>query len=266
MASTTAAASAAQAAPTAGSILAHLRAQRGFLDMQEVPGFPGLFIGPAVAARSPANLARLSHVLTVNGQPPLPPAMARLSGVHLPCLEVIDLEDDTEQDILAVLPRCLQFIDAGRAALYDPPPAHARPAGVLVHCTLGVSRSAAVVAAYIMARARVSLPEALVWLRAARPWVRPNDGFLEQLARFGAASAHSRCDLCALARVTRWYAHGHPAFAVLQCDSCDAPLAVLREHGTPWAAVPPAVVTAARDPGVRRSQRARRRRRRARVL
>jgi hypothetical protein len=41
-----------------------------------------------------------------------------------------------------------------------------------------------------------------------------------------------KCELCELVRSTRWYAQFyHPlAFTVLDCDSCDTPMAVLGEH------------------------------------
>lgn len=40
------------------------------------------------------------------------------------------------------------------------------------------------------------------------------------------------CELCALARTTRWFAEFHEPlrFTVLECDSCDVPMAVLGEH------------------------------------
>lgn len=40
------------------------------------------------------------------------------------------------------------------------------------------------------------------------------------------------CELCELARTTRWYAeHDEPfRFVVIDCDSCDVPMAVLGEH------------------------------------
>ena len=41
-----------------------------------------------------------------------------------------------------------------------------------------------------------------------------------------------RCELCELARTTVWYAeHEEPfRFVVLDCDSCDVPMAVLGAH------------------------------------
>jgi hypothetical protein len=41
-----------------------------------------------------------------------------------------------------------------------------------------------------------------------------------------------RCELCELAHTTKWYAeHDEPfRFVVLDCDSCDVPMAVLGAH------------------------------------
>ena len=40
------------------------------------------------------------------------------------------------------------------------------------------------------------------------------------------------CELCELARTTTWYAEFEEPFrfAILDCDSCDVPMAVLGEH------------------------------------
>jgi hypothetical protein len=45
-------------------------------------------------------------------------------------------------------------------------------------------------------------------------------------------SGMPRCELCELARTTTWYAqHEDPfRFTLLDCDSCDVPMAVLGEH------------------------------------
>lgn len=48
-----------------------------------------------------------------------------------------------------------------------------------------------------------------------------------------------RCELCELARTTRWYAEVEEPFrfVVIDCDSCDVPMAVLGRHDrTPDAA------------------------------
>ncbi len=54
---------------------------------------------------------------------------------------------------------------------------------VLVHCHAGISRSATVVLLWLMTRPsdRLDLAAALALLRRARPFVRPNDGFMRHL-------------------------------------------------------------------------------------
>ena len=55
---------------------------------------------------------------------------------------------------------------------------------VLVHCRAGVSRSASVVLAYMVRFANFNLNDAFVYLRAARPAVTPNLGFMEKLVAY----------------------------------------------------------------------------------
>lgn len=55
---------------------------------------------------------------------------------------------------------------------------------VLVHCHAGISRSATMVAAYLLRFHTTRFPNVavvLVWLRSKRPVVNPNSGFLKQL-------------------------------------------------------------------------------------
>jgi protein-tyrosine phosphatase len=52
---------------------------------------------------------------------------------------------------------------------------------IYVHCIAGVSRSATVVAAYLMKRNHWSLCDAIDLIKSKRSIVEPNVGFLEQL-------------------------------------------------------------------------------------
>jgi hypothetical protein len=114
----------------------------------------------------------------------------RLQGFGLR-VRVVDLDDHPDEDILTHLAACCAFIAEGRAAAYG---YHESPAldqsaampaahvgGVLVHCTMGISRSAAICAGYMMVTSHITLVQALDILKRARRWVRPNEGFMRQL-------------------------------------------------------------------------------------
>jgi predicted protein tyrosine phosphatase len=96
---------------------------------------------------------------------------------------------------------------------------------VLVHCAQGVSRSAAVLIGWLMAREGLSYEVALAQMQAVRPQVQPNPGFVMQLreferlgaqpgswrgwsqaaadAAFAAASVSRRREVCGLADMIR---------------------------------------------------------------
>lgn len=59
-----------------------------------------------------------------------------------------------------------------------------RDEGVLVHCRSGVSRSATVVISYLLAKQNFTLHDAFHLVRAHRPRITPNLGFMQQLCTF----------------------------------------------------------------------------------
>ncbi|XP_076958229.1 uncharacterized protein LOC143633900 [Bidens hawaiensis] len=85
----------------------------------------------------------------------------------------VPLRDMESENLLDSLEVCLDFIDESR-----------KTGSVLVHCFAGVSRSAAIITAYLMRTERLSLEDALESLRQSNESVCPNDGFLEQLTMF----------------------------------------------------------------------------------
>ncbi|KAH7116103.1 protein-tyrosine phosphatase-like protein [Dendryphion nanum] len=52
---------------------------------------------------------------------------------------------------------------------------------VLIHCTQSISRSPAILLAYLMRKLHLSYPSALALARESRPLILPNQGFAEQL-------------------------------------------------------------------------------------
>lgn len=116
----------------------------------------GLWIGPRLAARSPAQLlrARITHIVAANGDEC---ALAEARGIS--CLS-LPLDDDLVQPLEPWLSRATLFVLSALGRLGPPgPPAHA---AVLVHCTAGVSHSASVCMAAALAAAAIDHREAEV--------------------------------------------------------------------------------------------------------
>lgn len=85
----------------------------------------------------------------------------------------VPLKDTEDENLLDYLEVCLEFIEEGR-----------KKGAVLVHCFAGVSRSAAIITAYLMRSEQLSQEAALESLRKSCEFVSPNDNFLEQLKMF----------------------------------------------------------------------------------
>ncbi|KAL3637133.1 hypothetical protein CASFOL_019432 [Castilleja foliolosa] len=85
----------------------------------------------------------------------------------------VPLRDTESEDLLDYLDVCLDFIEDSR-----------KEGSVLVHCFAGVSRSAAIITAYLMRSEGLSVDDAIESLRQSCESVCPNDGFLEQLKMF----------------------------------------------------------------------------------
>lgn len=86
-------------------------------------------------------------------------------------LQILDLP---ETDITSYLVECGSFIDEARD----------KDGVVLVHCNAGVSRSSSVVIGYLMTRESLSFNEAYGQVKQARPSIRPNPGFYQQLQTY----------------------------------------------------------------------------------
>ena len=151
-----------------------------------------LYIGNLRAAAAPNLLASLgiTHVLSVCPDHPITRATTSLGECSASTIQgsmaeiqhlTISVQDSEYAEILPFLPRACTFIQDALAV-------KGVRNRVLVHCVMGVSRSATVIAAYLMKTRRIPHLAAISQIRQRRPVVHPNYGFRRQLQVFGAAN------------------------------------------------------------------------------
>ncbi|KAL0850637.1 hypothetical protein ABMA28_012391 [Loxostege sticticalis] len=133
----------------------------------------GLYLGNVACAHDHKMLQQLgiTHILTLD-LVPLPRTI--LDRPHL-TFKYVKLSDMPKEDLITHLPDTNDFIKQAIAA----------GGTVLVHCFFGVSRSAAVVIAYIMEKYGLCYEEAYSLVKGKRRFVSPNVGFVAQLKLFG---------------------------------------------------------------------------------
>ncbi|XP_063357655.1 dual specificity protein phosphatase 13B-like isoform X1 [Cydia amplana] len=142
-------------------------------DVNEV--YPGLYVGDGVAAKDKAFLRRMgiTYVLnTAEGKRYTQVDTDHLYYRDCPGLRYkgFPMMDLPTTDISKYFHIAANFIDEGIS----------RGSRVLVHCFMGVSRSATCAIAFLMIKRNMSLTEALATVRARRD-IHPNEGFLRQL-------------------------------------------------------------------------------------
>ncbi|GLB34384.1 putative dual specificity phosphatase, catalytic domain [Lyophyllum shimeji] len=134
-----------------------------------------IYLGNLSAALSPEVKKKLgiTHIVSVC------PEYPSTGPNHL----AIVVEDTEYDNILIHLPKACQFIQS----------ALDRGGRVLVHCVMGVSRSATVVAAYLMKTWKMSRTAAVRWIKQRRAQVHPNYGFIKQLETFAGCKYEPSC-------------------------------------------------------------------------
>ncbi|KAG6841496.1 hypothetical protein C0991_010354 [Blastosporella zonata] len=136
------------------------------MSMDEVT--PGLWIGDLASALDVEKL-KTHGIYSI-----LSAMRGRLTIKETFIKHQVLLDDTEDTDILQHLLPSIHFIEAelnkGR--------------GILVHCHAGVSRSATVVAAFLMYSKNLDREAALEMIRNVRPSIEPNEGFLRQLEIF----------------------------------------------------------------------------------
>ena len=145
---------------------------------------PGLFLGSWIDADSAAELQRrgIRRVLNVAAECEVSESCTAVTVEKSPTdakrwlrVQKIDLVDHSDTDLAGCIDDALRFIHEG----------HAVGEGVLVHCRHGVSRSAAIVLAYLMAygqnpracNAPMRYDAAFDLVKSKRPHISPNLGF-----------------------------------------------------------------------------------------
>jgi atypical dual specificity phosphatase len=133
---------------------------------------PGVFLGDLAAAESAAVLSKcgITHVLSAMR------GVVRIPSTHTCAHHQFPIEDNPFAELAAHLPAATAFVtDALRE----------RPDGrVLIHCVQGVSRSAAVVAAYLVVRFGWTVEHAVAHIKSCRPAADPNFGFVKQIGEY----------------------------------------------------------------------------------
>ncbi|TMW61687.1 hypothetical protein Poli38472_010750 [Pythium oligandrum] len=140
---------------------------------------PGLYIGSFGAANHLQGLqdAGITHILCVT--PTLPFVFPEQFQYRR-----VSVGDTPDVAIDTFFPSSIAFIDSALAA----------GGRVLVHCQVGRSRSATIVLAYLIQRHHQSFQDALALVRAVRPQIQPNQGFLRQLRRWAAQLTSTASD------------------------------------------------------------------------
>ncbi|WAQ85085.1 hypothetical protein PtA15_5A659 [Puccinia triticina] len=100
----------------------------------------------------------------------------------------LDIRDATDQQLISIFPKAKEFIDT----------ALQRNGRVLIHCGDGLSRSPAIMTAYVMASYNVSSEAAFHFVQSRRFCVSPNMGFLHQLDAYEpiCQATHSMAQHC----------------------------------------------------------------------
>ena len=147
---------------------------------------PNLFLSDALTARWGGTLDRLkiTHIISVLEEPiTFPKTEQPLKLLHIPA------SDDITTNLLAFMDQTTEFIKEAieTNTIDSEPPISSGPAQenrVLVHCLAGMSRSATIVIAYLLATTPMTAKEATEFVRSKRKIIRPNYGFTKQLEQY----------------------------------------------------------------------------------
>jgi dual specificity phosphatase 12 len=140
----------------------------GLDPMNQLPEHPNIYIGglQVLDDLDALDTAKITHILSI------------LEYDHCDWPEydkfrrlLVQVEDGEDEDILQHFDTAFKFINSALST----------NGVILVHCAIGISRSATIVCAYLMREHGLNPEEALERVRQGRPFCEPNDTFTEQL-------------------------------------------------------------------------------------
>ncbi|XP_060716864.1 serine/threonine/tyrosine-interacting-like protein 2 [Tachysurus vachellii] len=134
--------------------------------------WPNIFIGEKSVAVNKARLKRLgiTHILNAGHGTGVYTSESFYEGMNITYMG-IEVDDFQDSDISSHFRTCAEFLDEALLT---------HRGKVLVDSMMGISRSAVLVAAYLMIFHNMSIMEALMEIRKKRA-ITPNEGFLKQL-------------------------------------------------------------------------------------
>jgi len=136
-------------------------------DISEI--LPSIFISDIGTAYNQIVLDAIGITHIINAVLAVDPAYPEKYGYLS-----VNLRDVSDEDILAEFDNVNAFMDTSLE----------NGGKVLVHCICGVSRSATLVAAYLINKKELSYTQAMNLLMSKRAKIDPNTGFREQLRKY----------------------------------------------------------------------------------
>ncbi|KAG8449190.1 hypothetical protein GDO86_016026 [Hymenochirus boettgeri] len=145
-------------------------------EMQEI--LPGLFLGPYSAAMkcklSVLQKSGITHVICIRQN--IEANFIKPNFQQLLRYLVLDIADNPVENIMRFFPASKEFIDGCLQT----------GGKILIHGNAGISRSAAVVIAYIMETFGLKYRDAFTYVQERRFCINPNAGFVHQLQEYEA--------------------------------------------------------------------------------
>lgn len=138
--------------------------------LEPINGKGGVYVGSIQAAENLRELQKNSirAVLCVAAN-----VKISYTSKEIDAYKVIPAEDTESYDLAKFFEESIAFIDENR-----------EKTNVLIHCFAGVSRSGAVIIAYLMKNKGIGFQDAWNFARSRRNVITPNEGFKTQLKKF----------------------------------------------------------------------------------